>query len=1726
MVKNKLRIIKVLLASVILLFFGFGSLQAQVTLSLPNNLTGQAGQVLTVPVSVNTNGTAVTGYNLRIAYNPAFVSIDTIDGTGCLSTGGFLLSNNLGSEISMAYATMGAGFTGTGTMVNLKVRLLASGTSALTVNTAESKYNMGTAFTVGQNGQIVVADWAVNFPTITAAENKHKGDVIEIPITLNAPINGQNIAAYQFSFTYDATKLQFTNNDVVLTGTASEVGGSGSSNFSGGVGNVSVIVNPSITGTSTTLVKLRATALAKFPAGTPLTFTNWTFYKVGGATLAATTFNGSVVTVNRAPINFTATPNPATVAEGSQVSIVLNATDEDGDVLTYVNTVKPTGGVVAAAFNAGTKTFTWTPDYNQFSATAYTTTFTVTDGESAPLTVSVPVTVTNTNRAPVSLTTSTIAASYPQGSPINITLTGTDPDVAVGDDALTYSFTQAPGDPSVIPAAALNATTGAFSWTPAFGTTTPGTYHVTFKVQDLAGLFVTIDRTIVVTSVNNPPNWLEVNGAKFLPTNTNLREGMTLPFTYKAIDPEGAALTYHLSVNQNGAPVTPNWIQINTLTGVLTMAPQVGNVGVYNISVGASDGVNATVWSQLAQLTVTPDVAPTIAFNPAATTVQAVEGVALAPITVTTNDIDVNPNDMVTLTASGVPATATFPIAAGQFESGILNWTPPVGSAGTYTITFTAKDQSNVTVQKTLTINVFAPKVLTVGTILKADASVAYKGDTVLIPINTGALSTYDAVTAYNLTATFTPGVLNIIGYQNAGTLSGNPGSNFIINPDNVNGTVQFSYVNAAPINSPAGVLVYLKAKVVGKGSGTFQVNSFTFNAGIPPVATPFSGTLTVANRTPVLAAIADQNGTEASVVTFTAAATDADGDAVTYSTTFAPAGASLVAPAINPTTGVFTWTPGYLQAGTYNVVINATDGSASTSTTVKVTVADANRVPTLTLNPAQPAAGYYEVNLLSTLNIQANGADLDTDNTLTYELANAPANAQINPTSGAFTFTPDATQTGTYTGIIIKVKDNYGASAQQSITVKVNTLAPSFTVFGAKQLPALGTSLREGQTFSFTYLAIDPQGLPLTYYLTQPSPSFATIDPYTGKLSLKPTVGSASDALYQIVVLASNGISTTTSNIAYVRILPDAAPIVTVSGSLNIEVPEQTAINFSVLTTDADAGDSVKLTNTSIAAMVNATFTKTTNSAFQGGSFSWTPALGQAGTYSVTFTGTDLSNVNSAPVTVNIKVTKNNYPPVITAKLDDQSVAAGTTVTFKYTATDQNGDALTWRVISPATATISATGDFSYVAVTPGTVNVVVEVTDGTSPVTATSVLTVNGYTINGKVSYGAADGKALANVIVTLKKDGVAVGPNVTTGAAGTYSFANLAQGTYTISFAKTTEWGGVNAADALKIARYFAFKDDPNSTDLLDAIQMLAADVDDNGKVNNDDALRVLYRYVGRTDVVPFVKPDWVFSSPASITISNANVVNNVLALATGDVNKSLNTTLPKAATLAGNVVKINAKASFEIPVTANMISDLGSMSMKINYPAEFGKLAGVVFNQKLNNVMHKNNASDGTVAIAWYSADLKSKSFDNKEVLFTLKFTATEKFQKGNSFALTLDPSSELTTTTGVSIEKSSLSAPRVEVSVPEEFSLKQNYPNPFNPSTTIAYDIPVNGHVKLVVRNILGQEVATVLDAVQDAGSYKVNWDASRLSSGVYLYTMTVDGATQKYTKTNRMVLMK
>jgi photosystem II stability/assembly factor-like uncharacterized protein len=92
----------------------------------------------------------------------------------------------------------------------------------------------------------------------------------------------------------------------------------------------------------------------------------------------------------------------------------------------------------------------------------------------------------------------------------------------------------------------------------------------------------------------------------------------------------------------------------------------------------------------------------------------------------------------------------------------------------------------------------------------------------------------------------------------------------------------------------------------------------------------------------------------------------------------------------------------------------------------------------------------------------------------------------------------------------------------------------------------------------------------------------------------------------------------------------------------------------------------------------------------------------------------------------------------------------------------------------------------------------------------------------------------------------------------------------------------------------------------------------------------------------------------------------------------------------------------------------------------------------------------------------------------------------------------------------------------DLEAPALFELKQNYPNPFNPSTVINYQLPVSGDVTLKVYDVLGNEIATLVNEEKPAGSYEVEFNASELSSGIYFYKLQAGD----FVETKKMILLK
>ncbi len=196
-------------------------------------------------------------------------------------------------------------------------------------------------------------------------------------------------------------------------------------------------------------------------------------------------------------------------------------------------------------------------------------------------------------------------------------------------------------------------------------------------------------------------------------------------------------------------------------------------------------------------------------------------------------------------------------------------------------------------------------------------------------------------------------------------------------------------------------------------------------------------------NHAPILSYIGDKSTNENQKLQFYVSATDADEDALTYSASGLPSGASF-----NPSTRKFLWTPTYKQSGIYYVTFTVDDETDTDSEKIKITVDNVNRNPTITSSPIT------QVNEGESYNYNVDATDADGD-TLTYSLPKKPSWLSINSNTGVITGTAPKVYQDTDYDITIKVKDGKGGSDTQSYTLTVKNVVgqdclPTITIIGA----------------------------------------------------------------------------------------------------------------------------------------------------------------------------------------------------------------------------------------------------------------------------------------------------------------------------------------------------------------------------------------------------------------------------------------------------------------------------------------------------------------------------------------------------------------------------------------------------------------------------------------------------------------------------------------------------
>lgn len=510
-------------------------------------------------------------------------------------------------------------------------------------------------------------------------------------------------------------------------------------------------------------------------------------------------------------------------------------------------------------------------------------------------------------------------------------------------------------------------------------------------------------------------------------------------------------------------------------------------------------------------------------------------------------------------------------------------------------------------------------------------------------------------------------------------------------------GAVGFSAKFAVTTANPYLVPPPLPASILGPGQFTGMI------------LTPID--IDPENRPPVLFAIPNQNAAEETLLLVSVSATDPDaGQKVTFLLgPGAPPGAAL-----DPTTGLFMWTPPEAAGpGLYPVSVIAVDDGVPALSTVQgfnIFVSEVNRPPAI----AGPGSIAADEGVALSLQLAAADPDVPGNNVI-FEKQSGPAGLTVN-SSGVISWTPaEADGPGAFE-VVVRAFDNGVPSMSSTATFAVNVRE----VNSAPMLsPIANQVIDESATLNLLATATDADLPPNSLMFERVSGPPGLIVSPTGQISWTPNETNG-PGVFSVSVRVSDSQSpaltaTQSFNITVNEV--NAAP--TLAGIADKTGDEGTSIGFAVSAIDADVPAQVLTFSLAEGAPTGATI----NSA---GVFEWTPTEGQGpGTYPVTVRVSD--GQETVALTIQVTVNEANKPPVLAA-IGDKTIDAGAALSFSASAVDEDQPAQTLVYSlgpnAPAGASLSASGSFSWTPATEeagATYPITIVVSDGIAKASAT---------------------------------------------------------------------------------------------------------------------------------------------------------------------------------------------------------------------------------------------------------------------------------------------------------------------------------------------------------------------------------------------------------------------
>ncbi len=498
-----------------------------------------------------------------------------------------------------------------------------------------------------------------------------------------------------------------------------------------------------------------------------------------------------------------------------------------------------------------------------------------------------------------------------------------------------------------------------------------------------------------------------------------------------------------------------------------------------------------------------------------------------------------------------------------------------------------------------------------------------------------------------------------------------------------------------------------------------------------------------------------------------------------------------------------------------------------------------------------------------------------------------------------------------------------------------------------------------------------------------------------------------------------------------------------------------------------------------------------------------------EIGNYSILWTAKDLEN-NTANFTQNITV-EDNELPIISIENITENVEFGIAnidLSIQQPTITDNCEIDNSTLINNFNGTNDASDLYPI-----GITNVVWNVSDvNGNQATYTQIITVTvdgelpKFDITGNVNYLNNANTLVTNANVQLLNNGTLVYETSTDGN-GNYTFSEIITGNYDIKVAPSF-FGGVNATDALLTAL---------KTVELGAtftnLQNLVADVNNSNEITTTDALLIMRRGIGMDPHYTGVD-DWR-TLETEIVVSE-NITKNLQTICNGDVNASYvpNNSVTKKS-ISNDILLtkngyIENENHFEYPISIENYNRIGAMSLILNIPNSW-KINNI--RSEFNNLIYK--LENNQVFVYGYSVN--GKDFENGENLIILEVEKENLFSEN---LITIDSKSELTDENAKILKNINLNIPSLENET-DIISMK-NYPNPASISTNFEYNLIENSKVELKIFDMLGKEVAVLVNKNQEKGIYKVNFDISNFSKGMYIYKMVIKTKENNFTEINKL----